>query len=68
VSSLFIFSVIVAFGSIYELAEFGSAIVLGKARGLSFLGVQGDIWDAQKDMLMQSIGAIIGLIALHLIR
>ena len=28
------------------------------AAGANFLGSQGDIWDAQKDMLMDTLGAI----------
>jgi len=30
--------------------------------GLAFLGFQGDIWDTQKDMLLQTFGALLGLI------
>ena len=30
----------------------------GGDAGLAFLGSQGDIWDAQKDMLMDTLGGI----------
>jgi putative membrane protein len=30
--------------------------------GLAFLGAQGDIWDAQKDMALAGIGSIIAMI------
>ena len=30
--------------------------------GIAFLGSQGDVWDAQKDMLMDTFGAISALI------
>jgi putative membrane protein len=31
--------------------------------GAAYLGSQGDPWDAQKDMLLDGIGAILGLLA-----
>jgi putative membrane protein len=42
----------------YELLEWGFAATAGGDAGANFLGSQGDIWDAQKDMLMDTLGAI----------
>ena len=42
----------------YELIEWGYAATAGGESGANFLGSQGDIWDAQKDMLMDTLGAI----------
>ena len=43
----------------YELIEWGYAAYGGNAEaGANFLGSQGDIWDAQKDMLMDTMGAV----------
>jgi putative membrane protein len=42
----------------YELIEWRYAVTEGGEAGLAFLGSQGDIWDAQKDMLMDTLGAI----------
>ena len=43
----------------YELIEWGYAAYGGNAEaGANFLGSQGDIWDAQKDMLMDTLGAV----------
>lgn len=42
----------------YELVEWQYAVKEGGEAGLAFLGSQGDIWDAQKDMLMDTLGAI----------
>ncbi|MCX6756862.1 MAG: DUF2238 domain-containing protein [Candidatus Nomurabacteria bacterium] len=42
----------------YELIEWQYAVKQGGDAGLAFLGSQGDIWDAQKDMLMDTLGAI----------
>jgi putative membrane protein len=43
----------------YELIEWIYAVTAGDpSSGVAFLGSQGDIWDAQKDMLMDTLGAI----------
>jgi len=43
----------------YELLEWLYAVYGGNpTAGADFLGSQGDVWDAQKDMLMDTIGAI----------
>lgn len=43
----------------YELLEWIYAAYGGNASaGANFLGSQGDVWDAQKDMLMDTLGAI----------
>jgi len=43
----------------YELIEWAVADVFFKAQGDAYLGTQGDIWDAQKDISMAVFGAII---------
>lgn len=44
---------------IYELVEWLSAVWFGGDLGTAFLGSQGDEWDAQKDMALASLGALI---------
>ncbi|GLO63625.1 membrane protein [Vibrio sp. MACH09] len=46
----------------YEIIEWWYAAVAGGDEGIAFLGSQGDIWDAQKDMLCDTLGAIVSLI------
>jgi len=46
----------------YEIIEWWYAALAGGDEGIAFLGSQGDIWDAQKDMLMDTLGAISSLI------
>jgi len=46
---------------LYELIEWGAAIVLGGDLGAAYLGTQGDIWDAHKDMALASLGALIAM-------
>ncbi len=43
----------------YELIEWAVADVFFKEQGAAYLGTQGDIWDAQKDMFLATLGAII---------
>ncbi len=45
-------------GALYEIIEMIYAIKEGGEAGASFLGSQGDIWDAQKDMLLDILGAV----------
>ncbi len=47
----------------YELIEWLYAAHGGNAQaGANFLGSQGDIWDAQKDMLMDTLGAVAAIL------
>jgi putative membrane protein len=43
---------------IYELIEWGAAIAFGSELGQAYLGTQGDVWDAHKDMALASLGAL----------
>lgn len=45
----------------YEIIEWWFAATYGGDAGAAFLGSQGDIWDAQKDMLMDTLGAVTAL-------
>jgi putative membrane protein len=46
---------------IYELIEWLAALQFGGDLGVAYLGTQGDAWDAQKDMALATLGAVIGL-------
>ena len=45
-------------GALYEIIEMSYAVLDGGESGAAFLGSQGDEWDAQKDMLMDLLGAV----------
>ena len=47
---------------VYELIEWLAAVVLGGDLGQAYLGTQGDIWDAHKDMALASLGALIAML------
>ncbi len=47
--------------ALYELMEWGAAEFFGGDLGAAYLGTQGDIWDAQKDMALAALGAVIAM-------
>ena len=51
---------------IYELVEWVAAVVFGGELGQAYLGTQGDIWDAQKDMALALAGSVVSVMALGL--
>ncbi len=48
---------------LYELIEWAAAVGIGGELGQAYLGTQGDIWDAHKDMALASCGALIAMAA-----
>ncbi len=60
---VFLFPVCAIFtvAALYEIIEWLYAAGAGQAAGAAFLGSQGDIWDAQKDMLADGLGAIVAV-------
>ncbi|MHC4960149.1 MAG: DUF2238 domain-containing protein [Planctomycetota bacterium] len=63
VTVLFVFPVALIFSvaSIYEIIEWRYAVLEGGDSGAAFLGSQGDVWDAQKDMLADALGAVVAV-------
>ena len=57
-------AVCLAFSAFYELLEWWMVVVFYPAEGPSWLGMQGDPWDAQSDMLMALTGAILAILLL----
>ncbi len=49
--------------ALYEIIEWVAAVMFGGGLGAAFLGAQGDQWDAQKDMALASLGALIAMCA-----
>lgn len=52
---------------LYELIEWGAALVVGGDLGMAYLGTQGDVWDAHWDMGLASLGALIAMTVTALI-
>jgi putative membrane protein len=53
--------VTVASSAMYEMVEWLAAVMFGGELGVAYLGTQGDVWDAQKDMLMAGLGAALAM-------
>lgn len=53
--------VVMSTSMLYELVEWGASIVFGGELGAAYLGTQGDVWDAHKDMLFATLGALLAL-------
>ncbi len=50
--------VVISTSTIFELLEWAAVLVFGGDLGVAYLGTQGDVWDAQKDMYLAAIGAL----------
>lgn len=57
------FEFVLAFSMLYELFEWGLAMVLSPHNAEAYNGQQGDVWDAQKDMSLALLGACLALVA-----
>jgi len=62
------FDVTLAFSGGYEIIEMAVAVIVSPEAGDAYLGTQGDIWDAQKDMGLAALGAVICMGATWFIR
>ena len=58
--SYLVLAACLSFSALFELLEWGSALVLG-ADADAFLATQGDVWDTQWDMFMCLIGVVTAL-------
>lgn len=60
---LFAITLSIAFsiGAFWELLEWWTALVVAGDVGVAFLGSQGDVWDAQWDMLLVGVGSALAL-------
>ena len=57
-------SVCLAFSAFYEILEWGIVLRFYPDSGPEWLGMQGDPWDAQQDMLMALSGATLSMLTL----
>jgi putative membrane protein len=54
-------AICLAIGAFWEFIEWWTTLLVASDVGQAFLGSQGDVWDAQWDMLWALIGAIVSL-------
>ena len=57
-----------ALGALYEIVEWIVADIFFPTQGPAFLGMQGDLWDAQKDMALAVGGALLILLFTFFLR
>jgi putative membrane protein len=68
IAYLFALFAIMALAAGYELFEWLYAILSDPEAGLAVLGSQGDIWDAQKDILADTCGALFAILLYLILR
>ena len=61
-ANLFALLLVMGVAAGYEIVEWWYAVLAGGDVGIEFLGSQGDVWDAQKDMLADTLGALTALV------
>ncbi len=54
--------VLIALGGIFEVIEWLVAIIVSPELGIAYLGSQGDIWDAQKDITVKIVGGLMAML------
>ena len=57
--------ILVALGGIFEAIESLVALVVAPNLGNAYLGAQGDIWDAQKDITLKIVGSLLAMLYLY---
>jgi putative membrane protein len=62
-SSFFALMTIIAIAAVWEVWEWIVAVTAHPELGTAFLGAQGDPWDAQKDILLAPLGAVVAAAA-----
>lgn len=60
--ALFPVFAIATVAGVYEIFEWQYALNSDPAAGIAVLGSQGDIWDAQKDILADTLGALLAVV------
>lgn len=59
-------SLVMSSSMLFEVVEWFAALVFGGDLGMAYLGTQGDVWDAHKDMALASLGAMMVLAPLEI--
>ncbi|HEV8390308.1 MAG TPA: DUF2238 domain-containing protein [Dongiaceae bacterium] len=59
-------AITLGFSAMYEIFEWWAALIAGGDLGTAYLGTQGDVWDAQKDMALAGFGSMLAMIGAFL--
>lgn len=60
-------TLMMATSMLFELFEWAAAELFGGDLGIAYLGTQGDVWDAHKDMALASLGALLAMLLVMVI-
>lgn len=52
-------NIVISLSAVYELMEWSAVLLFATESGMLYLGTQGDIWDAQADIALGGLGALI---------
>jgi putative membrane protein len=61
---LFPMLVVMSSSLLFEMFEWGAALLFGGDLGMAYLGTQGDVWDSHKDSFLATLGAAIASLAI----
>jgi len=61
---LFPLLVVMSTSLLFELFEWGAALIFGGDLGMAYLGTQGDVWDSHKDSFLATLGALIASVVI----
>ena len=64
---LFPMLVVMSTSMIFELFEWAAAAVFGGELGMAYLGTQGDVWDAHRDMWLATCGTITATLVIAIV-
>lgn len=59
---------IISHSAVFELFEWLAALVVAPELGNAYLGTQGDPWDAQQDMALGALGAVVATVLVEIAR
>ncbi|MGH7232936.1 MAG: DUF2238 domain-containing protein [Nitrospiraceae bacterium] len=60
-AAFFAITAVLSLSGLFEVIESWVAQIVSPELGQAYLGTQGDIWDAQKDMTLACVGAILAI-------
>lgn len=58
-------NIIMSASAAYEIIEWIVAVIVQPDNAIAWLGIQGDVFDVEKDMLIAAIGAVIAITIIH---
>ncbi|TNE70575.1 DUF2238 domain-containing protein [bacterium] len=60
--------VTLSLSGLYEIIEWAVADIFFQEQGTAYLGTQGDPWDAQKDMFLATLGALLATVMIYVVK